>query len=97
MIIQARDQVNQAVKLLMSKDSKLTNLQIDKLSNKINKDICNEKAYRSTDEDTNSEEEGNQKIKEINFQNISKVAEISIKGSENEHRDIRTKNVVFSI
>jgi len=54
MIIQARDQVNDAVKNLMSHDSKLTNLHIDKMSTQIEEDLAKNKAYASTDEDSNS-------------------------------------------
>ena len=54
MIIQAREQVNDAIKQLMSQDSKLTNLRIEKMSQQI-EDENKAKAFVSTDEDSEDE------------------------------------------
>ena len=42
MIQQARDQVNSAIQTLMSKDSKLTALHIEKMSKQVERDLARE-------------------------------------------------------
>lgn len=55
MIIQAREQVNDALKKLMSKDSKLTTLHIDKMATQIREE--QRLANASTEEDSLSDED----------------------------------------
>lgn len=54
MIIQAREQVNSALKTLMSKDSKLTTLHIEKMSKRLEEE--SRQAQASTDEDSLSDD-----------------------------------------
>jgi hypothetical protein len=55
MIIQAREQVNDAIQNLMTKDSKLSHLHIDKLSKRIE---IEQRANASTDDDSISDDSG---------------------------------------
>ena len=58
MIIQAREQVNEAIQKLMTKDSKLSHLHIDKLSKHIEQEnYAKQKANASTDEDSFSDDD----------------------------------------
>lgn len=58
MIIQAREQVNEAIQKLMTKDSKLSHLHIDKLSKHIEQEnYAAQKANASTDDDSFSDDD----------------------------------------
>lgn len=85
MIMQARDQVNQALMTLMSKDSKLSAFHIDKAES--------QEVMGSTDEDSQGEEE-----KEKKQPNVIKIGEIRIKskGSDDQEK-VKTKNIVFNV
>ena len=107
MIIQARDQVNDAVKNLMSHDSKLTNLHIDKMSHQIEEDLAKNKAYASTDEDSNSGSDADvaspdasdPNQKKAPYQNTIQVGQIQIKTKDGKDQSekVQTKNIVFKV
>lgn len=109
MIIQARDQVNDAVKNLMSHDSKLTNLHIDKMSTQIEEDLAKNKAYASTDEDSNSGSDAEAASpdadpnlaaeKKAPYKNTIQVGQIQIKTKDgkDQNEKVRTKNIVFKV
>ena len=107
MIIQAREQVNDAIKQLQSQDSKLTNLRIEKMSRQLEEDNKS-KAFASTDEDSeeespspddpNSPDFTTKEKKVPTFKNSIKVGQIQIKSTDGkEPEKVRTKNIVFSV
>jgi hypothetical protein len=98
MIIQAREQVNEAIKQLMSQDSKLTHLRIEKMSRQLEE--SKQRAIASTDEDSDHESPTDVEPKEIrpSFKNSIKVGEIQIRTQDGKQPEkVRTKNIVFSV
>ena len=105
MIVQAREQVNDAIKQLQSQDSKLSNLRIEKMSRQL-EDDNKQKAFASTDEDSEDESPGDPDSPDFkkpekkipSFKNSIQVGQIKIKSSQGaEPEKVRTKNIVFSV
>lgn len=60
MIIQAREQVNEAIKNLTSKDQNISQLQIEKMQKQIDTeatDVKNQDSFQSTDVDSQGSDE----------------------------------------
>lgn len=99
--------MNDAVKNLMSHDSKLTNLHIDKMSHQIEEDLAKNKAYASTDEDSNSGSDADvaspdasdPNQKRAPYQNTIQVGQIQIKTKDGKDQSekVQTKNIVFKV
>ena len=110
MIIQAREQVNSALKTLMSKDSKLTTLHIDKMSKRLEEE--SRQANASTDEDslsddpeepganTNKLQTRPEAAKPSSAPSTIRIGQIQIKStSDDDTKDekVKTKNIVFNV
>lgn len=86
MIIQARQQVNQALETLLSGESKLSSFHIEKMKSEEFLD-----ANRSTDEDTNSDGASSKD------NNMIQIGSLKIKAGQEDNERVKTKNIVFSV